>query len=647
MSRSKKQSRAPNSMRRYVFDSIIKRALREHSLFEAGGPGFLVLVTPEGYSPSDYQSSVLDQLYDDDRFYRRDSVGCILVFLTDKSSKFEDEYSECCKRERVIAVIERGVELPPIIQLAADLVIHIPPITPDDLKAAARAVVRRPMTDKEAETALSYPREHLWAAFRPMRSIGEAMRRLREVEVNSPVEGTDQVKMRSAPETPMLAEMHGYGPAKEWGTQLATDLADWKAGTIDWGDVDKGIVLSGPPGVGKSIFARALAKQCNVSLVASSLGRWQSRGHLGDLLKSMRADFDRARNNAPSILFIDEIDSFGSRDSFDHENANYSIQVVNALLECLDGLDGREGVVVVGATNNTDRIDPAITRAGRLDRHVEIPLPSAADRIAILSQLTAHSIPVSDLLRLGTLTRGMTGADLAKTVRDGRRLARRERREMTLEDLKAGLPEGTKISGEHRWGIAVHEAGHTIVGIQLGYGTYIRTNIADVVRPDLKHQPGGAAYFDIPRVARRDRQFYLNCVAVMLAGLAAEKLYLGDFSDGAGGGEQSDLAVATRLATFLEANLGMGASFLHSNAQTDQELEKLRLSDDALKARVEKILADQYERVEGILGSRRALLELLAKELDAVGLLTPQRVRELENSLEDQGSFNSQRKEIS
>lgn len=642
MSRSKKQTSAPKSMRKYIFDSIIIRALREHSLFAAGGPGFLVLVTPDGYLPSEFRSSVIDQLYDDDRFYRSDSVGCFLVTLKDKTSKFEDEYSECSKRERVIAVIEKGVELPPTIQLAADLVINIPPITTDDLKAAARAVVRRPMTDEEAHTALSYPREHLWAAFRPMRSISESMRRLGEVRVTLPADEVDEVKMRSAPETPLLADMHGYGPAKEWGTQLATDLADWKAGTIDWGDVDKGIVLSGPPGVGKSIFARALAKQCDVLLVASSLGRWQSRGHLGDLLKAMREDFDRARNNAPSILFVDEIDSFGSRESFSHDNANYSIQVVNALLECLDGLDGREGVVVVGATNNIDRIDPAITRAGRLDRHVEIPLPSVADRIAILSQLTAHSIPVSDLLPLGPLTRGLTGADLAKAVRDGRRLARRERRQLTLEDLKTGLPEGTKISGEHRWGIAVHEAGHTIVGTHLGYGTYLGTNIADVVRPDVKNQPGGAAYFDIPRVARRDRQFYLNCVAVMLAGLAAEKLYLGDFSDGAGGGEESDLAVATRIATFSEANLGMGASFLHSNAQTDQELEKLRLSDDRLKDRVEKILTDQYERAKCILQSRRVLLEMLATELDATGFLSPDRFTELEKNLAVSSPLESQ-----
>ncbi|MEH0293045.1 AAA family ATPase [Agrobacterium sp. CCNWLW71] len=633
MSRSKKQSRALQSMRQYVLDSIIIRAIREHSLFAAGGPGFLVLVTPEGYLPSEYRASVFEHLTQEDRFYRSDDVGCILINLKDKSSKFEDDYYQCYKRERVIAVIEKGVELPSVIRLAADLVIDIPPITPDDLKAASRAVLRLPMTDEQAIIALSYPREHLWAAFRPRRSISESMRRLRETPVAAPSNEANQNKMRPASETPMLADMYGYGSAKEWGMQLATDLADWQAGKIDWGDVDKGIVLSGPPGVGKSIFASALAKQCDVLLVASSLGRWQSRGHLGDLLKAMRADFDRARSNAPSIMFIDEIDSFGSRDSFDHDNANYSIQVVNALLECLDGLDGREGVVVVGATNNIDRIDPAIIRAGRLDRHVRIPLPLAPDRIAILSQLMDHCIPISELATLGPLTKGMTGADLAKAVRDGRRLARRNKRQLTLEDLKAGLPEAVKISGDHRWAIAVHEAGHTIVGTQLKYGTYLGTNISDFVRPDLKHQMGGAAHFDIPSVGRRSQQFYLDCVAVMLAGLAAEQLCLGDFSDGAGGGENSDLAVATRIATYAEAKLGMGATFLHSKAESDEELEKIRLYDAGLRARVEKTLADQFERAKDILQRRRRLLELLAAELDTTGFLSPERVVALEKNI--------------
>ncbi|TZG37068.1 hypothetical protein [Agrobacterium sp. B1(2019)] len=144
---------------------------------------------------------------------------------------------------------------------------------------------------------------------------------------------------------------------------------------------------------------------------------------------------------------------------------------------------------------------------------------------------------------------------------------------------------------------------------------------------------GGAAHFDIPSVGRRSQQFYLDCVAVMLAGLASEQLCLGDLSDGAGGGENCDLAVATRIATYAEAKLGMGASFLHSKAESDEELERIRLHDAGLRARVEKTLTDQFERAKDILKIKRVLLEMLATELDANGFLSPQRVIELEKSI--------------
>src|SRR3546814_19376997 len=103
------------------------------------------------------------------------------------------------------------------------------------------------------------------------------------------------------------------------------------------------------------MFAGALARTCGCPLVSASLGEWQAAGHLGDLLKAMRRTFDEARQKAPCILFVDEIDSFGDRNSFSHDNRDYSIQVVNAFLELLDGIQSREGVDDVGATNNKSK----------------------------------------------------------------------------------------------------------------------------------------------------------------------------------------------------------------------------------------------------------------------------------------------------
>ncbi|WP_292492059.1 ATP-binding protein [Mesorhizobium sp.] len=183
-----------------------------------------------------------------------------------------------------------------------------------------------------------------------------------------------------------------------------------------WQDVDRGILLSGPPGTGKTTFAGALARTCDVHLVLGSLGRWQAKGHLGDLLKAMRAAFDEARKNAPSIIFIDEIDAVGDREKYSDHNAQYCTEVVAALLECIDGADGREGVTVVGACNHPHKLDAALVRAGRLDRHVHIPLPDQQGREGILRWHLQGLLPDADLSGIAAKTAGWNGASLEQLV---------------------------------------------------------------------------------------------------------------------------------------------------------------------------------------------------------------------------------------
>lgn len=136
------------------------------------------------------------------------------------------------------------------------------------------------------------------------------------------------------------------------GLDLARDLADWRAGTISWNDADKGVLLSGPPGTGKTMFARALAATCGVKLIATSYAKWQAKGYLNDFLKAMQKSFKDAKAAAPTILFIDELDAFGSRDGAEGSNASYDIKTITALLEELDGIHDREGVIVVAACNH-------------------------------------------------------------------------------------------------------------------------------------------------------------------------------------------------------------------------------------------------------------------------------------------------------
>lgn len=161
----------------------------------------------------------------------------------------------------------------------------------------------------------------------------------------------------------------------------------------------------------------------------ASAAQWQAKGHLGDLLKAMRKLFADAAKSRPSIVFLNEFDSFGSRSvAEESSNSDYKRQVINGLLECLTPSEGREGIIVVGATNNPDAVDPALLRPGRLERVIAIPLSDLEARIAIMGR--HHGVCEGiDLSVAMSQTRGWTGADLMKLARDAKRISRRRRRQ--------------------------------------------------------------------------------------------------------------------------------------------------------------------------------------------------------------------------
>ncbi len=598
----------------------VRRALSQHPSFQQGGAGLILLRAPEGCRPAEYNYVLSRILFPDDDFVRNN--GYMFINSDSKAEKLVLEFeTDCRSKARCIIVAAADVIVPGSILVAADMFGELDPVTGSDLRIACRGFLGMRMDMKQAEELLTYPASYLWSALRRGRTVEGVLKRL------AAVTSTDTVgeRWKQSEDAPPLAKMNGYGQAKEWGQQLAVDLHDWSNGIIPWNDVDRGVVLSGPPGVGKTIFAKSLAAECGVTLVHGSLGEWQAAGHLGDTLKAMRSAFTRAKTNAPAILFIDEIDSFGSRSTFTHDNKDYSVQVVNALLELLDGIDGREGVVVVAATNDPDRVDPAILRAGRLDQRIEIGLPNGRDRIAILAEYLEYALDVSDLENVKLATEGMTGADLAKVARDARRTARRERRPLEIRDVRASLPAVFKIEGEYRRYVAVHEAGHSLVGVALQNGSFIGARVAASVLTNSTTETGGAAYFDHPPIMRRDRQFYLDHIAVTLGGIAAEKLVFGCFADGG----SSDLAVATRIATLIEVRFGLGETLRHSQAFEDDDLEQLRLSDQRLADRVGRTLCEEFERAKGLLKDQRLLLDLVTDELVVKGAISAERFAEL------------------
>ncbi|WP_430245035.1 AAA family ATPase [Neorhizobium sp. DAR64861/K0K2] len=635
MPRHNRRPRRMTSVKDYALYCSLIRTLRQNRAFLRGSQGFVILIVPEGYDTGYYKCSAIDALHSGQERYARDNLDYFSIRTERKESTILSDFAEQYQsKERLLAFAESHAAIPAPLRLAADAILDLPQISARDLQAALRVVNSVEMSLDEAAQILAHPLELVWATLRPRRQARDVLVRLESAANQMP-------KARSDSDTLRLGRMFGYGAAKQWGLNLAKDLQAWSAGELPWSEVDRGIILSGPPGVGKTIFAKALAKECNANLIAASLGQWQACGHLGDLLKAMRRDFARAKDEAPSILFIDEADSFGDRNSFTHDRRDYSVQVINALLECLDGIEGREGVIVVGATNNPGRIDPAIVRAGRLDKHVEVPLPDASDRIALLNQQLNQTISVGDLSALAACTEGMSGADLAKAVRDAKRIARRAGRDVLLGDVAAALPEVVRLDQAYLRANAIHEVGHTIVGLRLNHGIYLGTELADRVLAGRSISTGGQAVFEMTPFQRRDQKFYLNQIAVCLAGIAAEQLILGTTGDGAGGDDRSDLGMATRLATLAETQFGMGERLLFSKVADDDDLERLRRNDPHLRARVDHVLKMELRRASAILSEERLLIDRLIEELIVTGRLSPERVSAIEAELRSQAHLSA------
>ena len=356
------------SLPRFLAYCAIMRSCRPHWQFRGFKPIVLAIVLPDGADVVLYEEAARYAAHGPSivTYGGLDNTEVLLRTSERKRPLDDPELSKTLARKsRVILVVDNAAVVPETFSLAADAVIEVGPVLPRHVIAGAKLCLGLSVTPDQADFIATVPLSIVASALRRGRSVAKAVEMMKRSVVPKPKDVSG----------PTLDDLHGLGEAGEWGRELATDLADWKAGKIGWEDVDRGILLSGPPGTGKTTFAGALARTCGVHLVLGSLGRWQAKGHLGDLLKAMRAAFDEARKNAPSIIFLDEIDAFGDREKFSDHNAQYNTEVVAALLECIDGVEGREGVVVVGACNRPHRLDAALVRAGRLDRHVRIPLP--------------------------------------------------------------------------------------------------------------------------------------------------------------------------------------------------------------------------------------------------------------------------------
>ncbi len=369
---------------------------------------------------------------------------------------------------------------------------------------------------------------------------------------------------------PTIESLAGYGDAKTWAMNLKEDLDQWQAGQIPWTELSSRILLCGPPGTGKTLFAKALTNSLGIPLYATSVGIWLEAGHLGDVLERMQAAFVEAKSAAPCILFIDETDGIGRRRSSSRGSSDLWNNVVTRLLELLDGAVKSTGVVIVGASNNRELIDPALLRSGRLEKQITIPLPDVDALTEILRFHLAADIEAGAgvscdaktgptpraldtgmfaIRRLAALAIGKTGADIERVVREARQLARRNQRPVTIADVEANLGKDkpAKTAAILRLS-AIHEAGHAIACLAFGRETIKAITIND---------SQGRSYLEISNtIDDGSAQAVCDGIVTWLAGRAAEEVLVGRVSRWSGGSGESDLAKATEMACSLETSYG-------------------------------------------------------------------------------------------
>jgi cell division protease FtsH len=324
--------------------------------------------------------------------------------------------------------------------------------------------------------------------------------------------------------------------------------------------IPRGVLLEGAPGTGKTLLARAVAGEANVPFFSSSAAEFIEMV-VGVGASRVRSLFAEARKVAPAIVFIDEIDAVGRARGRSGTSGGMDEreQTLNQILTEMDGFSGFEGVIVIGATNRMDVLDPALLRPGRFDRRVTVGAPDRRGRSAILA-VHARDTPLADdvdLDRLASITPGMVGADLANLVNEAALLAaRREHAEVTMRDFREALDKVLLGAARHlvmpedeRVRTAYHEAGHAILGLIVPG--------ADPVRK-VSIVPRGMALGITFQTPDEDRYGYtLTQLRARLIGLlggrAAEELVLGDISTGA----ESDLDRVAMIARLMVGRWGM------------------------------------------------------------------------------------------
>ncbi len=393
--------------------------------------------------------------------------------------------------------------------------------------------------------------------------------------------------------------------------------------------IPRGVLLTGPPGTGKTLISRAVAGEAGVPFFSISGSEFVEM-FVGVGASRVRDLFSRAKEVAPAIVFIDEIDAVGRHRGAGIGGGNDEReQTLNQILVQMDGFDERTNVIVIAATNRPDVLDPALLRPGRFDRHVVLDLPDIKGREAILGvHLKGKPILLDvDIPTLARQTHGFSGADLANLVNEGAILAaRREQSATSLEDLEEAIDRviagparrSRQVSEKEREIVAYHEAGHALVAASLPN--------ADPVHK-VTIVPRGSAGGYTRLLPEEDRGLWSKgqfeaMMAVMMGGQVAEELALGDITTGA----SNDLKNASEVARKMVTEFGMSGELGPRSFDTGQEMVFLgkelaqghNYSDaiaEKIDAEIGSLLHKAQQTAKKALETNRARLTLLAKRL--------------------------------